>query len=100
MRLRDLYGAFSKVGMLCSAAALLFSTQQAVAQPVQGGAFPRRNRINMQLFRPAIDTKGYVTLNASQVLGHLDFSLGLVGTWAGRFAVAVSAGRRDASADR
>ncbi|MBP8196810.1 MAG: hypothetical protein KAY55_06530, partial [Deltaproteobacteria bacterium] len=37
----------------------------------------------MQLFRPAIDSKGYVTLNASQVLGHKDFSLGLVGTWAG-----------------
>ena len=39
---------------------------------------------NMQLFRPAIDSKGYVTLNASQVLGHKDFSLGLVGTWAGK----------------
>jgi len=35
---------------------------------------------NMQLFRPAIDSKGYVTLNASQVLGHKDFSLGLIGT--------------------
>ena len=83
MRLRDLYGAFSKVGMLCSAAALLFSTQQAAAQPVQEGGFLDAT-YNMQLFRPAIDTKGYVTLNASQVLGHLDFSLGLVGTWAGK----------------
>ena len=39
--------------------------------------------MDLQLFRPAIDSKGYVTVNASQVLGHKDFSLGLVGTWAG-----------------
>ncbi len=37
---------------------------------------------NLQLFRPAVDSKGFVTVNASQVLGHLDWSLGLVGTWA------------------
>ena len=46
-----------------------------------------RNNFNtptfdMQLFRPAIDSRGYVTVNSSRVLGHLDFSLGLVGTWA------------------
>jgi OOP family OmpA-OmpF porin len=34
--------------------------------------------IDIQLFRPAIDSKGLITLNASQVLGHLDFSFGLV----------------------
>src|SRR5438034_7491980 len=37
---------------------------------------------NLQNFRPAVDSKGYVTVNASQILGHLDFSLGLVGSFA------------------
>ena len=36
----------------------------------------------LQNFRPAVDSKGYVTVNASQILGHLDFSLGLVGSYA------------------
>jgi outer membrane protein OmpA-like peptidoglycan-associated protein len=37
--------------------------------------------IDMQLFRPAIDSKGYITLNSSQVLRHLDPSFGLVVNW-------------------
>src|SRR5579859_3115848 len=37
---------------------------------------------NLHLFRPSVDSKGYITVNASQILGHLDFSIGLVGTWA------------------
>ncbi|HEX9103141.1 MAG TPA: hypothetical protein VF997_13110, partial [Polyangia bacterium] len=36
---------------------------------------------SLQNFRPAVDSKGYVTVNASQILGHLDFSLGLVGSY-------------------
>ncbi len=35
---------------------------------------------SLQTFRPAIDSKGYITVDASQILGHLDFSLGLVGS--------------------
>ncbi|MCK5798560.1 MAG: OmpA family protein [Deltaproteobacteria bacterium] len=38
--------------------------------------------MDIQLFRPAIDSKGLITLNASQVLGHLDFSFGLVVNYA------------------
>src|ERR1700740_1645139 len=37
---------------------------------------------SLENFRPAVDSKGYVTVNASQILGHLDFSLGLVGSYA------------------
>jgi OOP family OmpA-OmpF porin len=37
--------------------------------------------IDLQAFRPAMDSKGYITLNSSQVLGQLDFSFGLVSTW-------------------
>jgi outer membrane protein OmpA-like peptidoglycan-associated protein len=36
---------------------------------------------SLQNFRPAVDSKGYITVNASQILGHLDFSLGLVGSY-------------------
>jgi outer membrane protein OmpA-like peptidoglycan-associated protein len=55
--------------------ALLLATP-AFAQDAKGDTF------NLQLFRPAVDSKGYITVNASQILGHLDFSIGLVGTWA------------------
>ena len=62
---------------------LAFYARSAFAEPVQENGFLDPT-YNLQIFRPAIDSKGYVTLNASQVLGHKDFSFGLVGTWAGR----------------
>ena len=37
--------------------------------------------LDLQAFRPAMDSKGYITLNSSQVLGAGDFSFGLVSTW-------------------
>src|SRR5256885_2329982 len=55
---------------------LLVLTSPALAQDATGDAF------NLQLFRPAVDSKGYVTVNASQILGHLDFSIGLVANYA------------------
>src|SRR4051794_33788129 len=55
---------------------LLSASSTARAQDAQGSAF------NLQLFRHAIDSKGYITVNASQILGHLEFSIGLIGTWA------------------
>src|SRR5438874_6923166 len=54
---------------------LLTLSPRARAQDAQGSAFTLQN------FRPAVDSKGYVTVNASQILGHLDFSLGLVGSY-------------------
>lgn len=38
--------------------------------------------INLQTFQPAIDTKGYITLNGAQVLAPLGVSFGLYGTGA------------------
>jgi outer membrane protein OmpA-like peptidoglycan-associated protein len=58
------------------ALALTVAASTAHAQDATGQTF------NLQLFRPSVDSKGYVTVNASQILGHLDFSIGLVGTWA------------------
>ena len=57
-------------------AALLGVSAPANAQKFSGNSF------NLELFRPAVDSKGYVTVNSSQILGHLDFSIGLVGSWA------------------
>jgi OOP family OmpA-OmpF porin len=37
--------------------------------------------IHLNAFRPALDSRGYVTVNASQVLGHNEVSLGLVFNW-------------------
>ena len=37
--------------------------------------------VDLQLFQPAVDSKGFITLNASQILAPRDFSFGLVSTW-------------------
>ena len=42
--------------------------------------------LDLQIFRPAMDSKGFITVNSSQVLGQGDFSFGLVSTW-GEFSV-------------
>src|SRR5262245_16886889 len=60
----------------CIVTGLLLVSSAARAQDAQGDAF------SLQNFRPAVDSAGYVTVNASQILGHLDLSLGLVGSYA------------------
>ena len=57
----------------------LLSAQQAAADNRDNFNKPT---FDLQLFRPAIDSRGYVTVNSSKLLGHLDFSLGLQGSWA------------------
>ena len=47
----------------------------ATALAQQGG------NIDLQAFRPAMDSRGFITLNASQVLGHREVSFGLVTNW-------------------
>ncbi len=44
----------------------------ALAQRVQGGGF------DLRLFRPAVDSKGIASVNGTDVLGHLDYSFGLI----------------------
>ncbi len=46
-----------------------------VAQGNYGG------NIDLNVFRPAMDSRGYITINASQVLGHKELSFGLVTNW-------------------
>ncbi|HVZ70783.1 MAG TPA: OmpA family protein [Polyangia bacterium] len=38
--------------------------------------------VDLQIFRPAMDSKGFITLNSSAVLGQGDFSFGLVTAYA------------------
>jgi outer membrane protein OmpA-like peptidoglycan-associated protein len=40
--------------------------------------------IELEPFRPAIDSRGFVTVNGAGVLGHAQLSLGLVTTWGNR----------------
>jgi hypothetical protein len=54
---------------------LLCSSSIAFAQDASGPAF------SLERFRPAVDGNGMVTVNASETLGHLDFSLGLTGSY-------------------
>src|SRR5688572_17109316 len=37
--------------------------------------------IDLNAFRPAMDSRGYITVNASQILGHTELSFGLVTNW-------------------
>ena len=47
-----------------------------LASFVQAGAEPAGN-IDLNAFRPAMDSRGYLTVNASQVLGDKEISFGL-----------------------
>src|SRR6476646_9985360 len=38
--------------------------------------------VDLQIFRPAMDSKGFITLNSSAVLGQFDTSFGLVVSYA------------------
>ena len=57
------------VGLRLSAALVMLSVAPALAQPA--GNLP------IDGFRPAMDSRGYLTINASQVLGHKELSFGL-----------------------
>src|SRR5262245_40149729 len=52
---------------------------------VLGGGVARAQNgggdIDLDSFRPAMDSRGYVTVNASQLLGNFEVSFGLVTDW-------------------
>jgi OmpA-OmpF porin, OOP family len=56
--------------------------QILLALLMTAAAHAQTSGFSLQTFRPAVDSKGYVTVNASEPLGHLDFSLGLVTSYA------------------
>jgi OOP family OmpA-OmpF porin len=59
----------ARVFVAAALAASLGVAQTASAQPA--------GNIDLSGFRPAMDSRGYLTVNASQVLGHAEFSFGL-----------------------
>src|SRR3954449_3508242 len=69
------------LSILAAASLLFVAASPAVAQ-VPGTL--SNAPIDLQVFRPAVDSKGFITLNASQILAQKDFSFGLVTTWARR----------------
>src|SRR5690349_5047370 len=52
--------------------ATLGGASVAAAQPESAGG-----NVDLDTFRPAIDSRGYLTVNASQPLGHMEVSFGL-----------------------
>ena len=56
-----------------TAAALLAAPSVASAD--------RAGNLTLDTFRPAMDSRGYITVNASQVLGHKEASIGIVTDW-------------------
>jgi OOP family OmpA-OmpF porin len=54
------------------AAAVCGTSSVALAQPEGAGG-----NVDMNVFQPAIDSRGYITINASQPLGHKEVSFGL-----------------------
>ena len=62
-------GIGSPLSSLAPLLALVSLTGTAVAQPA--------GNLQIDTFRPAIDSRGYLTINASQMLGHKEVSFGL-----------------------
>src|SRR5581483_9822481 len=58
-----------------------------------------QDAFSVQLFRPSVDSKGYFSVDGSEVLGHLDFSIGLVGAYARDVLVLRGSGARFAVSD-
>lgn len=60
------------IALLVTFLAPLSASAQDGAQLSGGGA------LDLHLFRPAVDSKGILTVNGTDVLGHNDFSFGLI----------------------
>lgn len=59
--------------LTCAMGVVCLMANAALAQP--GG------NLDLQAFRPAIDSRGLITVNASEVLQHRELSFGLVTNW-------------------
>jgi OOP family OmpA-OmpF porin len=59
------------------AGALSLVTFAALSATPKGAAAEVGGNVDLSVFRPAIDSRGYLTVNASQVLGHKELSFGL-----------------------
>jgi OmpA-OmpF porin, OOP family len=64
--------------------AILFAAIAYVGLGLSGSAHAQLTNapVDLQIFRPAMDSKGFITVNSSAVLGQGDFSFGLVVSYA------------------
>jgi len=65
------------VGALLSIVSAVFAPA-VHAQDAPTASLSGDTGFDVRLFRPAIDSKGFISVNASDILGHQDYSLGLV----------------------
>lgn len=75
-RVARLASNFLVLALLASSTTLL-KPRVASAQLV-GNGLTGPVGMDLQLFRPAMDSKGYLSVNGTDILGHLDFSFGLI----------------------
>ena len=66
------YGAV--LGFAAALGATTFSSFARADNPLLGN----NDGLDTHLFRPALDSKGFFATNGSDILGHLDFSVGLI----------------------
>ncbi len=67
-------GAVTALAGLAALGAISFASDAHAANPLLGN----NDGLDTHLFRPAMDSKGFFATNGSDILGHLDFSIGLV----------------------
>jgi OOP family OmpA-OmpF porin len=77
--MRRLFGAFAFTGVASLALAATSSDAYAQApdtpKRVQEG---NGDGMDIHLFQPAVDSKGFISVNGADILGHTDLSLGLI----------------------
>lgn len=61
--------------LFCVSGFLVFFAPSAIAQ---SGELNKDKGLDVRLFRPAVDSKGFISLNGSDILGHKEYSFGLV----------------------
>ncbi|MGF1465201.1 MAG: OmpA family protein [Sandaracinaceae bacterium] len=61
-----------------TAAALLLAMSAASPAQAQVAGRLSNGGMDLHLFRPAVDSKGHLSVNGTDILGHLDFSFGLI----------------------
>ncbi len=70
----------ASIALLIAASSGLTITRTASAQTVVEDRIPKTNGngVDLHLFRPAVDSKGFFTVNGADILGKNDLSIGLV----------------------
>ncbi|MDQ3037014.1 MAG: OmpA family protein [Myxococcota bacterium] len=71
-RIARILGFLTLIVLACSTTLGTPATAEAQAGRLASGG------MDLHLFRPAVDSKGYLATNGTDVLGHLDFSFGLI----------------------